>query len=850
MLRTGSSRRAYSAGAAAKARRSSSHNGTRPLIPLLIAALCLAPAPGSAGITAIVSISSTGILGNANSLKPSISADGRFVAFESYATNLVPGDTNAMSDVFVRDRLLGATERVSVGSAEEQADADSSAPSISGDGRNVAFYSNAANLVASDTNGMGDVFVRDRLTETTERISVSTTGEQADSDCWQACISSDGRFVAFQSYASNVVEGDTNNWMDVFVRDRQTGITERVSLSSAAEQANSDCWQACISGDGRFVAFESQATTLVSQQTSPGIDVFLRDRDTGTTQLVSAPTAGQAGTGGGWVPSISGDGRFVAFESRAADLVPYDSNQTADIFVRDTIAGTTERVSVSTTGEQATAESFNPCISPNGRFVAFWSFASNLVAGDGNGAADVFTHDRVSGVTERVSISSSGQQGNQPPNYGGFQPSISADGRLIAFDCLANNLVSGDTNLQGDVFVRDRWPETLPPESEMMYGPCGLVISTDTATVCWAGSDNETLPQGLRYSWRLDLGPWTSFSAQTCANVTSLSAGAHTFEVKAKDVCENEDPTPAQCQFTVDLSGPSVSITSPTHGATVKGVVDVSANADHPSGIEKVEFYFDSQPLCQDLTAPYSCSWDTRPLSISEGPTQVCAKAYANDGKVAWACIMLNVDNATFDDVPKTLSQWAYVQALVRAAITSGCSAGPPLYCPYNSVTRAQMAVFLCRAAGKQPLASATPTFADVPKAHWAYGCIERLADAASWPSGAPTGGCRVVGTSKYFCPNDAVTREQMAKFLCLAASELQMPSCSATFDDVLSSNTFCRFIERLSDGASWPGGVPVTSGCACLSGYPPGAKCYCPKSPVTRGQMAVFLVRAFGIPL
>jgi hypothetical protein len=203
----------------------------------------------------------------------------------------------------------------------------------------------------------------------------------------------------------------------------------------------------------------------------------------------------------------------------------------------------------------------------------------------------------------------------------------------------------------------------------------------------------------------------------------------------------------------------------------------------------------------------------------------------------------------TFADVPCDSSALGYVEVLVGRGITSGCAIGPLRYCPNASVNRAQMAKFLCVAAGKEPLDSATPTFADVPKTNWAYGCIERLADPDSWGGSPPTSGCRMWGTSKYFCPFEPVTREQMAKFLCTATGRQPMPTCSGTFADVPPANQFCRSIERLADPASW-GGTPVTSGCACPSGYPAGARCYCPKDNVTRAQMAVFLVRAFGIPL
>jgi hypothetical protein len=203
-----------------------------------------------------------------------------------------------------------------------------------------------------------------------------------------------------------------------------------------------------------------------------------------------------------------------------------------------------------------------------------------------------------------------------------------------------------------------------------------------------------------------------------------------------------------------------------------------------------------------------------------------------------------------FDDVPDTNSAVRHIAAIADAGIAGGTSASPPLFSPWAGVTRAQMAKFLCIAAGKEPLNHDAPTFADVPKSLWAYGYIERLADAASWGGTPPTSGCKIVGTAKYFCPFELVTREQMAKFLCIAAGKEPMPSCNGRFADVPSGSLFCTFIERLADAASWPGGNPVTAGCACPSGYPPGSKCYCPKSNVTRGQMAVFLVRVFRIPL
>jgi hypothetical protein len=324
-------------------------------------------------------------------------------------------------------------------------------------------------------------------------------------------------------------------------------------------------------------------------------------------------------------------------------------------------------------------------------------------------------------------------------------------------------------------------------------------------------------------------------------DVPSPAPGDYYIEV------QNVAPGPRTFDLQVDYNNPpAVSIVSPSPppGGSVRGAVLVEAQASDDVGIARVDFFVDGGYKSSDTTEPYQMMWDTCPSAVSEGPHTICAKAWDVCGKTAQACINVTVDNTTFDDVPKTSSQWSCIEALVTNGITGGCA--PALYCPYNNVTRAQMACFLCRAAGKGPLNPDVPTFADVPKTNMYYGCIERLADSASWCMGAPTSGCRLVGTAKYFCPWDPVTREQMAKFLCLAACKSPMPSCSGKFCDVPFSNPFCTVIERLSDGPSWCGGVAVTSGCACPSGYAPGCKCYCPKSNITRGEMAVFLVRAF----
>jgi len=422
------------------------------LIAVVVLALVAIAVPGWAATakTSRVSLSSAGGEGDDRSFFPAISSGGRFVAFTSDASNLVAGDTNGASDVFVRDRRNGTTRRISVSTAGVKANADSYDPSISANGRFVAFSSDASNLVADDTNDSTDVFVRDLWSHTTRRVSVNSSDTEGNSVSYLPSISGGGRFVAFSSFASNLVGADANAAYDVFVRDLRTDTTSRVSVSTAGVEGDFGSYDPSISADGRFVAFDADATNLVADDTNDTTDVFIRDRTNHKTSLVSVSVAGAVGNADSYAPSISADGRFVAFHSYASNLVGADTNAAADVFVRDRGTDTTSRASVSSAGVQGNSDGFLPSISADGRFVAFYSGASNLVGGDTNDAFDVFVRDRTDHTTRRVSLSSRGVQGNA---YS-YDPSISADGRFVTFYSDATNLVGGDTNAAGDVFVR------------------------------------------------------------------------------------------------------------------------------------------------------------------------------------------------------------------------------------------------------------------------------------------------------------------------------------------------------------------------------------------------------------
>jgi WD40-like Beta Propeller Repeat len=380
-----------------------------------------------------------------------ISSDGRFVAFASPASNLIAGDTNGAVDVFVNDRSTGATTRVSVASDGTQANAGSFDPSISADGRFVAYWSAASNLVSGDTNGSVDVFVHDRSTGETTRASVSSAGVAGNGHSFYPSISSSGRFVAFTSEATNLVAGDTNGQTDVFVRDRDTGTTLRASVASDGSEANGLLWtlRPGISGDGSRVAFSSEATNLVAGDTNGQVDVFVRDLGANTTVRANVSSAGaQADGSSDFDPTLSSTGRFVAFTSDATNLVPGDTNGSLDAFVRDLDLGQTTRVSLTSAGGEIPggAGGFVD-ISGDGSSVAFVSNDGGVVPGDANGLWDVFV--RSGGTTRRLSLGESGAE----PNASAFNPALSADGAHLAFWSAATNLVASDTNYAADVFV-------------------------------------------------------------------------------------------------------------------------------------------------------------------------------------------------------------------------------------------------------------------------------------------------------------------------------------------------------------------------------------------------------------
>ncbi|HVS19187.1 MAG TPA: hypothetical protein VMT18_11350, partial [Planctomycetota bacterium] len=354
---------------------------------------------------------------------------------------------------FVKDRQTGLVERVSLASGGAQPDDKCQVVDISADGRFVVFQSFATNLVSGDTNGWSDVFLHDRQTGSTERVSLADDESEGNFNSESGCVSDDGNYVIFWSNASNLVLGDTNGTGDIFLRDRSAARTKRVSIPApgAGPQGNGNCGTPTVSADGRYVTFASQSDNWFAGDANGTWDVFVKDTIGGTLEKVG-PVLG-TWNGASTEPWISADGAFVAFASTATDILAPDLNgAVADAYVWRRANASVQRVSVSSSGAQANAASEDPRLSGNGLVVAFMSAATNLVPGDTNGQLDVFVRDLVSGLTTRVSIGHQGAQGTGLS----FYPGLSDDGLSVGFGSQSPNLVPGDTNFQSDVFVHDR----------------------------------------------------------------------------------------------------------------------------------------------------------------------------------------------------------------------------------------------------------------------------------------------------------------------------------------------------------------------------------------------------------
>lgn len=451
---------------------------------MLWVACGLAPLLEAQGITfEQVDKSSTGVQGNGWCTSLHVSGDGRIVAFNTNANNLVPGDTNGAPDGFVRDLFTGTTEFVCLGVNGQLAVSETVVRALSEDGRFVAFISKAANLHPDDTDAFSDVYVRDRWAGTTELISVLMDSTPSVGDCLQAAISADGRYVAFQGGDPNFVPGDTNGLNDVFVRDRFLGTTTLISVNTAGTIADRASGFPSISADGRKIVFRSNATNLHPSPTGNNWHAYLRDLDAGVTLAIDLTPSGLLGNEAALDTAISADGSMIAFESQADDLLPGD------------VLSPSPRAFTWRPGEPLYAlqscngrpggESADLSPSADGRYVAFEGGNKNWVAGDPSPGSDIFLHDTLTLATNQVS--SNGW--DQPANNQTIRCSMSDDGRVIGFLSQASNLVPGTTpGMHAFVRISDPTPGLVYCSPSLSPTGCLPVLVAGGAPSASAGA--------------------------------------------------------------------------------------------------------------------------------------------------------------------------------------------------------------------------------------------------------------------------------------------------------------------------------------------------------------------------
>lgn len=458
--------------------------------PLVAAIVLLAPSAFPAAThgqdVELLSRNARGFSAEGRSNAPALSEDGAIAFYRSVALDLVaPHLIQPRADFYVRSRgNAPTTTRAAAGAGST---VDGFAPTISADGRWVAFATESPNLVDGDTNAASDIFIVDR--ESGETTRIEGAGGQPNGGSTFPRMSADGRWITFTSQASNIVPDDTNGVLDIFLYDRDSAEISRVSVASDGTQSDGLSRSPAISADGSTIAFVSAATTFVTDDLRGIEQVFVHDVDSGETRLASISSAGRPADITCFLPDLSGDGSVVAFKSEATNLVPGDTNGVPDVFVHEVASGSTERVSVDDFGNQSNGISGGPAISDDARYVAFMSFSATFDPNDGNNSSDVFVVDRQVAFgearIERVSlelVDSGGRPGGNVPD---FPVTMSGNGVWIGFSSAAENMVVGDINNEIDAFVAcnpfeiDRCGEIFAPPS-----PTATPVNTPGPAAC------------------------------------------------------------------------------------------------------------------------------------------------------------------------------------------------------------------------------------------------------------------------------------------------------------------------------------------------------------------------------
>jgi len=410
------------------------------------------------GMATRVSLGIDGAEGDGSAYEGSVSNSGRIVAFHSNSTNVHPGATAGEFQVFVRDLRTGGTELISADGDGNEGNGYSYYPGLSANGRRVVYYTIADNIAPDATPSNPQVVLFDRRTGETIQVSAPPSGEAADGGCsLYDCrpMSGNGRFVVFPSTSTNLVEGDANGVQDVFLYDAARRTTERISNGIGAEADGSSRFPS-ISPNGRWILYSSLATNLVEGDLNGQADVFLYDRVKRTTRLVSLADDGSQGDGGSDVTSsaVSNNGRWVAFCSSATNLVEGDGNGVFDVFLRDLRAGTTTRISVGPGPDFAEGgqNAGTPAITPDGRLVTYWTYASNMIDPTDTMGVDQIVYDPRTGTSRRALEALGGGESGGSGNYG-YWNQMSPNGRWYVVVSDSGAIEAGDANGDWDVYL-------------------------------------------------------------------------------------------------------------------------------------------------------------------------------------------------------------------------------------------------------------------------------------------------------------------------------------------------------------------------------------------------------------